>query len=247
MTLKRHVGQEKQVMDQQNRNRWRFIFWLDANKEDQFYLIQFIASLKASREYAPVLRWGLTLMAFLRDIQMSAMDVIDLLSDLKAGNVDVLLRLFPHVRHHPELVDNYSGDEMITKSLERLETLILQQGMTATSTFTPTQNTFQSSASFEIPDLEIKQASRDENNNSTYNFLLASALNVFGNYDSLAPEVIEYGIQTGRIPADKVPKGKGKPAAKSNAGTGNAIPMDVPQFEVPVFDEDFDLDIMDVN
>lgn len=79
-------------------------------------------------------------------------------------------------------------------------------------------------------DFEIKQASRDENNNSTYNFLIASALNVLGNVHNLDPEVIEYGLRTGRIPADMAPKAPKKTGNPKQLANANA-PLSVPNFD----------------
>jgi hypothetical protein len=48
-------------------------------------------------------------------------------------------------------------------------------------------------------EIEIKQASADVDNNSTWNFMISSAIQVYGNYNSLPPEVVDYGLRTGRI------------------------------------------------
>ena len=84
-----------------------------------------------------------------------------------------------------------------------------------------------------VVELEVRQSSGDSENKSTWNFVIASSLQVYGDVDSLPQEIIEYGVRTGRIPPDMV---KQHPLA----ATVGPRAMEVPQFEVPAFDDDDD-------
>jgi len=61
--------------------RFKFQFWLDANKDDELLLMEEIDHLKSQRSFTKTIRDG-----------------IRLIVDLKRGNYDVLFELFPHTR-----------------------------------------------------------------------------------------------------------------------------------------------------
>jgi hypothetical protein len=61
--------------------RLRFNFWLDIRRDDEFAVAEQIQLLKRQRAFAKTVRDG-----------------IRLICDLRAGNVDVLLELFPFVQ-----------------------------------------------------------------------------------------------------------------------------------------------------
>lgn len=61
--------------------RMRFAFWLDDTRPDESDLISYIDELKQARRFASTIRDGLRLMR-----------------DLRAGNVAVLLQLFPDIK-----------------------------------------------------------------------------------------------------------------------------------------------------
>jgi hypothetical protein len=222
--------------------RWRlrFTFWLDLNKPDEAEIAEHITELKEKRSFASTIRDG-----------------IRLVYDLRHGRTEVLQELFPWVLEQHTAAQRMTDDaprpateELFEQWLERMEDMLTRQGAIPIEGGKLSRTPIPM-GDFEMPDLEIKQARRDENNNSTWNFLLASAANVFGNYDGLAPEIIEYGVRTGRIPTDKIPKAKAvmpKVAAAPKGTSGNAKAMLVPQFAAPDLDDlDFDLPIVDVH
>lgn len=59
----------------------RFEFWLDYDKPEQLAIAEKIEAMKERRQFAPNVRNGLLLV-----------------EDLRAGNVEVLLQLFPDIR-----------------------------------------------------------------------------------------------------------------------------------------------------
>lgn len=60
--------------------RYKFNFWLDANKDDELIVAERIDELKRKRSFASVLRDGIMIVSELRD-----------------GKVDLLLKLYPWV------------------------------------------------------------------------------------------------------------------------------------------------------
>jgi len=208
--------------------RQRFMFWLDHDKPEEKQIAEEILLLKTAGLFARTIRDG-----------------IRLIQDLRAGRVDVLHELFPWVLEQQEPVSppahahQLTDNTKLTTQLERLEKLLLTQGAVPISngekaTESPIPLRKESRQEQRIdPDsieFEITRSTQSETNNSAWNFMISSAA-LQGNYDNLPPTVINYGIETGRIPADTITK-------KSVAAGPKA--MNVPQFEPPAFD---DLDI----
>lgn len=99
--------------------RYRFSFWLDCKKDDELLLAETVDNLKRNRSFTATIRDG-----------------IRLISDLRAGQLDVLFELFPWVR--AEFLDHIqpaqSGAEIeMQRRLERMESLLLAQGNTPIS------------------------------------------------------------------------------------------------------------------
>jgi hypothetical protein len=99
--------------------RFQFKFWLDANKDDELLLAEEIDLLKRQRTYTSTIRDG-----------------IRLISDLRAGRLDVLFELFPWVR--AEFLDHIQPTQSpaeieMQHRLERMESLLLAQGNTPIS------------------------------------------------------------------------------------------------------------------
>ena len=69
--------------------------------------------------------------------------------------------------------------------------------------------------------LEVKQAKADKDNNSAYNFLIASA-RLTGSLGDLPSEVVEYGQRTGRLP--RLHDSNSKPLADAST------PLSAPNF-----------------
>ena len=97
--------------------RLRFTFWLDMKKPDEESIAETIASLKNQRSFVSTVREG-----------------IRLVTDLRAGRLDVLFELFPWVRaEFLEYMQNLQPtqpieEKAIQKRLDSLEKLLLQQG-----------------------------------------------------------------------------------------------------------------------
>lgn len=85
--------------------RYRFAFWLDSQKSDEKLLHKTINKLKADRQFASAIRDGLRLIV-----------------DLRAGNTDVLLELFPGIR------ERLTDQQDIRKEIEALKELLKGQG-----------------------------------------------------------------------------------------------------------------------
>lgn len=89
--------------------RERFSFWLDLNKDDELMLAEQIDDLKRRRLFTRTIRDG-----------------IRLICDLRRGNLDVLLELFPELKHRLQpLKPVISSEESLRLQLERLEQLLL--------------------------------------------------------------------------------------------------------------------------
>lgn len=181
-----------------HRQRETFKFLLDVNKELDAFLASRLDELRAARR----------LTGFIRD-------ACRLLFSLQAGRTDVLYSMFPHLRPEPreELLD------VIQAGFSTLATALEHMPSAAPPPATPPANspkpmpiqnaaidTSPTEINVESFDLEIKQATPDEENRSDWNFLIASTLQVYGNCSSLPDEVIAYGQRTGRIPVstDKI-------------------------------------------
>lgn len=62
-------------------SRWRVTFWLDDQKADEFEIGKTVLELKKKRQFARVVKDG-----------------ISLITSLRAGQTDVLFELFPHLK-----------------------------------------------------------------------------------------------------------------------------------------------------
>lgn len=214
--------------------RLRFMFWLDLKKADEYELAEEIEHLKEQRSFAQTVRDG-----------------IRLVSSLRRGNLDVLEKLFPWVWEQIALqIENQQSKPPenptaphLQAQLDRMEQILLQQGAV------PVERVKTSdlpSVKPEIADfeLEVKQTTNTADNNASWNFMIASAMQVYGNYEALPPEIIDYGVRTGRIPPEKTPIRASKKAEKTLSKATSKSPasgpkaMNVPQFDAPQFDDD---------
>lgn len=82
-------------------------------------------------------------------------------------------------------------------------------------------------------EFEIGAATSTQDNNPTWNFIIAGARNVYGNFDNLPADIVAYGIDTGLINAQEVKSPK----------TSGPKAMSVPQFDAPDFDDFEDIDL----
>jgi hypothetical protein len=104
---------ENNITMKKNRFRLRQVFWLDLHKSDEAQLAETIETLKVQRTFASTIRDG-----------------IRLVCDLRAGQLDILLTLFPWVEE--AFYQRFTGHEspVIHDQLMRLEQLLLQQAQT---------------------------------------------------------------------------------------------------------------------
>ena len=96
-----------------SRFRLQMKFWLDLHKPEENSLADQIAELKEQRAFSRVVRDGIRLVA-----------------DLRRGNLDVLLALFPWVEEtfYERFQQRQStSDFTLAQQLERLERLLLEQ------------------------------------------------------------------------------------------------------------------------
>lgn len=89
--------------------RFKFSFWLDCDKDDELLLAEEIDTLKRGRAFAGAIRDGLRLVV-----------------DLRKGNLDALLALFPWVEEKI-LIKNGGGEDKLREQLARLEKLLLEK------------------------------------------------------------------------------------------------------------------------
>jgi hypothetical protein len=218
-------------------------FWLDITHDEEYEIAESIESLKQERSFTRTIRDG-----------------IRLICDLRQGRVEVLLSLFPWIREHfvqessPQFLPE---NDPLRLQIDQISKLLLERG--AAPVDMPRRPQTQLPAPQDAEDLlEVTQAKNDANNNSTWNFMIASALQVYESCDPLPPEIIEYGLRTGRIPPgmvkQKPPKTDNKDNKKEKSATkndavqaknddktassdGNPKKMDVPDLPPPAFDD----------
>lgn len=194
----------------------RFDFWLRVNRPEEGDIADQIAELKKTRKYHSVIRDGITI-----------------LSALLKGDMEPLLKQFPWIYdaiivdylHHnaPEsTTGGNSGDsgnggydahmKRLEAKIDMLQDTVVQNGspngmvMDAHEAQRKLTSGKPAPADFDASLLEVKAAQSDARNRSDWNFMIASALNVYGNFDSLPPDILAYGVETKRIPADKLPE-----------------------------------------
>ncbi|HLA45639.1 MAG TPA: hypothetical protein VJZ27_19475 [Aggregatilineales bacterium] len=214
-----------------HRFRLGFKFWLNIENPQEQEIAEHIEDLKQSRTFAKTIRDG-----------------IRLIYDLRRGKTEVLQELFPWV-----LEQNISPSEMPDDSpkpdanakleahIERLEQLLLQQGAMPVENSKPSQAPVPVKRESSAPDdfeITVTPAKNDENNRSDWNFAIASAATIYGNYDALPRKIIEYGVRTGKIPAEMI-QHRWKQSPAQSGIRDNPKQMEVPQFSVPDFG-DFD-------
>ena len=208
-------------------------FQLDLNKPDGQEVAQHIKELKRGRGYAKAIRDG-----------------IRLIVDLQKGRLDVLRELFPWVVEQSassseslpiEALEKvaFSTENALRRHIEQLENLILQQGAIPVNPGQKPSEVSPPARKNDDFEIEITRTGNTENNNSGWNFMIASAMQIYGNCDSLPPQIIDYGLRTGRIPADMIRR---KSSAKSteSAPTEQANPGKIAGTDVTLAAPDFD-------
>lgn len=210
--------------------RLRFSFWLDLKKPFEDMLAEAIDQLKNERMFSRAIREGLAIWLTLRERDTS-----------------LLFELHPWILENiqtPAPPTPEGGSELISR-LDRLEMLLLQSKTDSDKKImsSNTKNYPVNEGAYKDIELKVETAKTDKDNRSDYNFMIASAINVYGNYDSLPPEIIDYGLRTGRIPADAVQRKVVETIHVPLGGTqprhtGGPKQMDVPQFDAPTFDDD---------
>jgi hypothetical protein len=103
--------------------RKRIEFWLDENKPNEQWLLDNIPMLKSKWVFSRCMREGLELLIHFRAWSIKAADVYELLLDLREGNLDKLLSMFPHLR--AKLGSSGAEENELTKEVRRLQDLML--------------------------------------------------------------------------------------------------------------------------
>lgn len=241
-----------------SRFRLGFKFWLNIDNPQEQALANEIEELKESRSFTRSIRDGLRLIC-----------------DLKKGRIEVLNELFPWVleQSNNKLAllatggnfDNLNRDEALSIQLKRLETLILQNQQASASPHDRGLSALQAPSNLSLAPpkdtktelnfkVEVSKSSADTN--PSWNLMIASTLQIYGDVSILPDDILRYGLRTGRIkpallPAEKRAQLSQNEGEKSSpepektpkiSGTGGPKAMDVPQFSPPTFEDD-DLDL----
>ena len=218
-----------------HRFRLGFKFWLNIENPQEQEIVDHIEDLKKSRSFAKTIRDG-----------------IRLIYDLRRGKTEVLQELFPWVLEQniapvetPDDAPQPDSTARLESHIERLEQLLLQQGAMPVENSKPSQAPVPVKRESSVSDdfeITVTQSKNSENNRSDWNFAIASAATIYGNYEALPQKIIEYGIRTGRIPAETVRHRLHEPPPQKiipKPESSNPQQMDVPQFDAPNPD-DFD-------
>lgn len=104
--------------------RKRIEFWLDEQKPNEKWLLENIPMLKSKWVFSRCMREGLELLIHFREWSIKASDVYELIIDLRAGNLDKLVSMFPHFKS--KLVSNGAGGNELAKEIAAQ--IILQGG-----------------------------------------------------------------------------------------------------------------------
>lgn len=97
------------------RFRLKFMFWLDANKSDEYELAETIEALKQERSFARTIRDGIRLIVSLRQRQ-----------------TDVLFELFPFLESEIAKPDVVGSSNHLANRLDRIEQLLESTGQPPT-------------------------------------------------------------------------------------------------------------------
>ena len=207
--------------------RKRVVVWLNLDKPQEANLLDYIEDLKVSRLFSRTIREGLLL-----------------IRDLRAGRLDILLDLFPWVEEAFWQRLNVESD--IHRSIREMQKEIMAaindppRALPAHAGTVPRAKLAPAIEAFDVPELVVTESKVDkENNNPTWNFMIASTLNIYGHCDDLAPEIIAYGVRTKRIPKGAITKATDEKlkAYQTPGDAGQPKVMDVPQFAAPTFDD----------
>lgn len=198
-------------------------FWLNGNRSEDRALIDWIGTLKKARKFTQTLR-----------------DAFWLFYDLSQGHTDALQQLFPELYKKltepvraPVLSDldqsrgiaSSVSEKALQAQLDRLEQLLLAGG------HQPIDQSVQKRLSapktnaggdgFDTDDLiEVKAPSKDKNNNSGFNLIIAATIQNVGHCNGLSPEIRAYGVSTKRIPKQALSSENWALASAGAAHTG---------------------------
>lgn len=160
--------------------RVMFRFWLDDNRPEEKELIQEIKSLKKNRSFAATIRDGIRLMR-----------------DLRQGKTDVLRELFPWVIEEKNAPPPLQIEDILSAFQQSQQASLAlpspqKRALTAPK---PQPN---------LDDLVIKKATSNEN--TFFNLQLSAYGLGTIRLDELPREVIEYGVERGKLPKDILKK-----------------------------------------
>lgn len=206
------------ILDEKQVYRVQFRFWLDVVRPEEDQLAEYVTHLKEKRSFAQTIR-----------------DALCLIRDLRQGRVEVLLRLFPWIEEH--FAKSISQPTVMTlpdplrEHMERMEHYFNQLPAARPLLLA------QPAEKDEDTTIEMKRVT---NGKSVWNALISVAAlnNTFGD---LPTNVLNYGIEIGRIPAHFERKTASLVPIQTEGGPKA---MAVPQFANPVFDDDNDDDLL---
>lgn len=144
-------------MTRKRRFPFRFEFWLDLNDDTENTLADYIAELKAARTFVTTVRDGLRL-----------------IRDLRSGEINVLLELFPMVAAKLQKPTPQASNDDIKREIAALQELLLSQNSNAPLVAAP--RALNAPSSFALPtldddDMDTIVLSKDTNTDSALNFL----------------------------------------------------------------------------
>lgn len=217
-------------------------FWLDAMRDDEYQLLEYVDEQKQQRSFAQTMR-----------------DALNLIRDLRQGRTDWLLFLFPWVysaiyaqaeadllnrQPEPPQQDRLASEiARLSAQIEAMGAIPIGDGQKPSAAPVPRLK----APSEPEPELEIKTAKSEVP--SSWNFAITTA-GVTGNYDKLPPEVLRYAIDSGRIQRKQLSTETRQKLDFDAQNTvamkpvGNARKMDInTNLPPPSFDDDDDDDI----
>lgn len=213
------------------------MFWLDLEKPEENEIAETIQDLKDERSFSRAVRQGLRLWVSLR-----------------RRDTSVLFELFPWIqdRLQPTTTGNTDNNDSggqedqikaLQAKIDMLTDIVTQQGTPGGMIMSARENQLKqlpagkpAQADFDLTGgmLEVKKATSTENAN--FNILIASAAMGVCKFEELPPDVLAYGVERGKIPADKLPK----VATNGNITKNEKNPGKIAGADMTIITPDFD-------
>lgn len=200
----------------------QMMFWLNTDNPMHGDAWEIAETLKAQRKFNP-----------------SVVNGLRLIHDLNQGKTDVLFELFPLLEQQFQSVTpsgNGGDSDKLLRELDTIKQLLATQGAFPASPNGQVMKKLDgASKDIDEPLIDMKKDTAAKDYPQWWDGVITVAA-LSENYASLAPDILAYGIRTGKVPASFAPP-KVNPAAIPKQD-GNAKIMQVQQFAAPVFDDD---------